>query len=293
MRERRVVRSRASVAPMSGETDVTAPAVDAPARPRDFVQSLERGLAIIRVFSAERPALTVTEIAEATGLTRAAARRFLLTLVELGYVATDGRYYELTPRVLELGYAFLSGLSFPEVALPRVERLVAEVGEASEAAILDGHEIVYVVRVPGPALMTIAVNVGARMPAYATALGRVLLAGLPDDRVAELLDQVEPKALLPRTIVDRGELRAEIRKVREQGYALVDQELEEGLVAIAAPVHDRTGRVVAALNLSTHVGRKSAEELRAIVPALQRAAAEIEGDLAVAPAPRQQRRMRI
>lgn len=293
MRERRVVRSRASVAPMSGETDVTAPAVDAPARPRDFVQSLERGLAIIRVFSAERPALTVTEIAEATGLTRAAARRFLLTLVELGYVATDGRYYELTPRVLELGYAFLSGLSFPEVALPRVERLVAEVGEASEAAILDGHEIVYVVRVPGPALMTIAVNVGARMPAYATALGRVLLAGLPDDRVAELLDQVEPKALLPRTITDRGELRAEIRRVREQGYALVDQELEEGLVAIAAPVHDRTGRVVAALNLSTHVGRKTADELRAIVPALQRAAAEIEGDLAVAPAPRQQRRMRI
>lgn len=293
MRERRVVRSRASVAGMSAETDVTSPAADTPARPRDFVQSLERGLAIIRVFSAERPALTVTEIAEATGLTRAAARRFLLTLVELGYVATDGRYYELTPRVLELGYAFLSGLSFPEVALPRVERLVAEVGEASEAAILDGHEIVYVVRVPGPALMTIAVNVGARMPAYATALGRVLLAGLPDDRVAELLDQVDPVALLPRTIVDRGELRAEIRRVREQGYALVDQELEEGLVAIAAPVHDRTGRVVAALNLSTHVGRKSAEELRAVVPALQRAAAEIEGDLAVAPAPRQQRRMRI
>lgn len=293
MRERRVVRSRASVAPMSGETEVTAPVVDTPARPRDFVQSLERGLAIIRVFSAERPALTVTEIAEATGLTRAAARRFLLTLVELGYVATDGRYYELTPRVLELGYAFLSGLSFPEVALPRVERLVSEVGEASEAAILDGHEIVYVVRVPGPALMTIAVNVGARMPAYATALGRVLLAGLPDDRVAELLDEVEPKALLPRTITDRGELRAEIRRVREQGYALVDQELEEGLVAIAAPVHDRTGRVVAALNLSTHVGRKTADELRGIVPALQRAAAEIEGDLAVAPAPRQQRRMRI
>jgi IclR family pca regulon transcriptional regulator len=291
MRERRVVRSRASVAPMSGEPDANATVVDAPARPRDFVQSLERGLAIIRVFSAERPALTVTEIAETTGLTRAAARRFLLTLVELGYVATDGRYYELTPRVLELGYAFLSGLSFPEVALPRVERLVAEVGEASEAAILDGHEIVYVVRVPGPALMTIAVNVGARMPAYATALGRVLLAGLPDERVAEILDGVEPVALLPRTIVDRGELRAEVRRVREQGYALVDQELEEGLVAIAAPVHDRTGRVVAALNLSTHVGRKTADELRELVPALQRAAAEIEGDLAVAPAPRQ-RRMR-
>lgn len=292
MRERRVVRSRASVAPMSGETDVTAPAVDAPARPRDFVQSLERGLAIIRVFSAERPALTVTEIAEATGLTRAAARRFLLTLVELGYVATDGRYYELTPRVLELGYAFLSGLSFPEVALPRVERLVAEVREGSEAAILDGNDVVYVVRVPGPALMTMAVNVGARLPAYATALGRVLLAGLPDDRVAELLDQVDPKPLLPRTIVDRGELRAEIRRVREQGYALVDQELEEGLVAIATPVRDRSGRVMAAINLSTHVGRKSAEELRDLVPALQRAAAEIEGDLAVAPAPRQ-RKMRI
>ncbi|MFA4929069.1 MAG: IclR family transcriptional regulator C-terminal domain-containing protein [Patulibacter sp.] len=277
---------------MPADTDPTSAAVEPPARPRDFVQSLERGLAIIRVFNAERPALTVTEIAEATGLTRAAARRFLLTLVELGYVATDGRYYELTPRVLELGYAFLSGLSFPEVALPRIERLVAEVGEGSEAAILDGHEVVYVVRVPGPALMTIAVNIGARMPAYATALGRVLLAGLPDDRVADLLEQVEPVPLLPRTIVDRSALRAEIRKVREQGWALVDQELEEGLVAIAAPVRDRTGRVVAALNLSTHVGRKTADELQELVPALQRAAREVEGDLAVAPAPRQ-RKMRI
>ncbi|WP_320671786.1 IclR family transcriptional regulator domain-containing protein [Patulibacter defluvii] len=269
-----------------------APSVaESSARPRDFVQSLERGLAIIRVFSAERPSLTVTEIAESTGLTRAASRRFLLTLVELGYVATDGRYYELTPRVLELGYAFLSGLSFPEVALPRLERLVGEVEEASEAAILDGDEIVYVVRVPGPALMTISVNIGARMPAHATAMGRVLLAGLDDAQLDERLAGIELRALQPRTIVDRALLRDEVVRVREQGWALVDQELEEGLVAIAVPVHDRLGRVVAAINLSTHVGRKDADELLGVLPALQRSAAEIEGDLAVSPATRE-RRMR-
>ncbi|EHN10239.1 Pca regulon regulatory protein PcaR [Patulibacter medicamentivorans] len=268
------------------------PVAESSARPRDFVQSLERGLAIIRVFSAERPSLTVTEIAESTGLTRAASRRFLLTLVELGYVATDGRYYELTPRVLELGYAFLSGLSFPEVALPRLERLVGDVGEASEAAILDGSEIVYVVRVPGPALMTISVNIGARMPAHATAMGRVLLAGLDDAQLDEQLAGIELQPIQPRTIVDRALLREEIMRIRQQGWALVDQELEEGLVAIAVPVRDRSGRVTAAINLSTHVGRRSAKELLEILPDLQRTAAEIEGDLAVSTAS-SNRRMRI
>jgi IclR family pca regulon transcriptional regulator len=265
-----VTDTAADVAPEDGA---------APGRSRDFVQSLERGLAIIRVFSAETPSLTVTEIAAATGLTRAAARRFLLTLIDLGYVATDGRYYELTPRVLELGYSYLSALSFPEVALPHLERLVTEVEEASEGSILDGGDVVYVVRVPGPALMTISVNVGARMPAYATAMGRVLLAGLPDDALERYLENVEMSALQPRTITDPVALRAEVMKVREDGYAMVDQELEEGLIAVAAPVRDRSGRVVAAVNLSTHVGRRSADDMRDMVPALQRTAEQIRSGL--------------
>lgn len=245
-------------------------------RSRDFVQSLGRGLAIIRVFNSERPSLTVSEIAQEAGLTRAAARRFLLTLSELGYVHGKNSRFELTPRVLELGYAYLSALSFPDIALPRLEQLVAETGEASEGSILDGRDVVYVVRVPGPALMTISVNIGARRPAYATAMGRALLANLPPADLDAYLDRYELVPVMRRTITDPGTLRAELKRVREDGYALVNQELEEGLVAIGVPVRDRTGRVRAAINLSTHIGRKSVEEVRALVPAVQAAAADIE-----------------
>lgn len=245
-------------------------------RSRDFVQSLERGLAIIRVFNSERPSMTVSEIAQEVGLTRAAVRRFLLTLGELGYVYGRHNRFELTPRVLELGYAYLSALSFPDIALPRLVQLVAETGEASEGSILDGGDVVYVVRVPGPALMTISVNIGARRPAYATAMGRVLLANLPPADLDVYLDTYELVPVLPRTITDIDALRAELNRVREDGYALVNQELEEGLVAIAVPVRDRTGRVRAAINLSTHIGRKSVKEMRALVPAVRAAAADIE-----------------
>jgi IclR family pca regulon transcriptional regulator len=249
---------------------------DGNVRSRDFVQSLERGLAIIRVFNSERPSMTVSEIAQQVGLTRAAVRRFLLTLGELGYVYSRNNRFELTPRVLELGYAYLSALSFPDIALPRLEQLVAETGEASEGSILYGGDVVYVVRVPGPALMTISVNIGARRPAYATAMGRALLANLPSADLDTYLDTYKLLPVLPRTITDVDALRAELNRVREDGYALVNQELEEGLIAIAVPVRDRTGRVRAAINLSTHVGRKSVKEMRALVPAVRAAAADIE-----------------
>lgn len=245
-------------------------------RSRDFVQSLERGLAIIRVFSAERSSLTVSEIAQISGLTRAAARRFLLTLSELGYVVAKRNRFELTPRVLELGYSYLSALSFPEIALPHLERLVAQTSEASEGSILDRGDIVYVVRVPGPALMTISVNIGARRPAHATAMGRVLLAHLPPADLDQYLATTALKPLLPRTITQPAALRSELDTVRRTGYALVNQELEEGLVAVAAPVRDRGGRTRAAINLSTHVGRKSVEDMRALVPLIQQTAADIE-----------------
>ncbi len=245
-------------------------------RPREFIQSLERGLAIIRVFNSERSALTISEISQLSGLGRAAVRRFILTLCDLGYVYANKNRFELTPQVLELGFSYLSALSFPDIALPRLERLVSETGEASEGSVLDRGQIVYVVRVPGPAMMTISVNVGARRPAYATAMGRVLLADLPDAELDAYLEHTELTRILPRTIVDPQKFRIELKKVRSQGYALVNQELEEGLVAIAVPVHDRRGRVRAAINLSTHVGRKSVVEMRALVPAVKLAAQDIE-----------------
>src|SRR4051794_23692642 len=153
---------------------------DVPARGTHFVQSLERGLAVIRAFDAEAPELTLSDVARRTGMSRAAARRFLLTLADLGYVRTDGRQFSLSPRVLELGYAYLSSLSLPEVAEPHLEALVAEVRESSSMSVLDGGDIVYVARVPVSRIMTVAINVGTRFPAYATSMGRVMLAGLSD-----------------------------------------------------------------------------------------------------------------
>lgn len=249
------------------------------ARPREFIQSLERGLAIVRAFGPDAPEQTVSELAAKTGLTRATARRFLITLIELGYMETDGRVFRLTPRVLELGYSFLSGLGFPDVALPHLERLVAEVDEGSEASVLDGEDIVYVVRVPATTIMTVAINVGGRMPAHATSMGKVLLAGRPDDELEAYLASARLERHKPKTITDPAALREEIQRVRTQGYATVDEELEDGLVAIAVPIHDRAGNVIAAINLSTHVARRSVESVRELLEPLQRTGRAIEVDL--------------
>lgn len=252
-----------------------------PGRPREFIQSLERGLAIIRAFGPDAPEQTVSELATKTQLTRATARRFLITLTELGYIESDGRIFRLTPRVLELGYSFLSGLGFPDVALPHLERLVAEVDESSEASVLDGPHIVYVARVPSTAVMTMAVNVGGRMPAHATAMGKVLLASLSDDDLDAYLSTAELARHLPRTVTEPDVLREQLLRVRADGFAIVDQELEEGLVAVAAPVHARDGHTIGAINLSTHVARRSAKSVRDdLLGPLLRTARAIEGDLA-------------
>jgi IclR family pca regulon transcriptional regulator len=250
-------------------------------RPREFIQSLERGLAIIRAFGPHAPEQTVSQLAATTGLTRATARRFLITLMELGYLESDGRIFRLTPRVLELGYSFLSGLRFPDVALPHLERLVAEVDESSEASVLDGDEIVYVARVPSSAVMTISINVGARMPAHATSMGKVLLSTLSPAELDAYLTRASLRSYLPHTVTDATELRAQLERVRTDGYALVDQELEEGLIAVAAPVFDRAGKIVGAINLSTHVMRRTVESVRQeLVSPLLRTAQLIEADLA-------------
>jgi len=248
-------------------------------RGADFVQSLQRGLAVIRAFDASHPELTLSEVAAATGVTRAAARRFLLTLAELGYVRSDGRMFSLTARVLELGYAYLSSLSLPEVAESHLEALVAEVNESSSMSVLDGADVVYVARVPVRRIMTVAISVGTRFPAYATSMGRVLLAGQPDDELDAYLATVRVRRLTPRTVATVAALRSELARVRAQGWALVNQELEEGLRAVAVPVRNRAGRVVAAVNVSAHASRTSLEAMRRdLLPPLLKAAARIEAD---------------
>lgn len=246
----------------------------------DFVQSLERGLAVIRAFDRSHPELSLSEVAAATGVTRAAARRFLLTLAELGYVRSDGRFFSLSPRVLELGYAYLSSLSLPEVAEPHLEQLATEVNESSSVSVLDGFDVVYVARVPTSRIMTVSISVGTRFPAYATSMGRVLLAALPDEELEAYLKDIRLDRLTSRTIGSAAALRTELQRVRAQGWALVDQELEEGLRAVAAPIRDRAGRVVAAVNLSSHAGRTTLEAIRRdLVPPLLATAARISADL--------------
>jgi IclR family transcriptional regulator, pca regulon regulatory protein len=258
----------------------------APARNSDFVQSLDRGLAVIRAFGPDRERLSLSEVARATGLTRAAARRFLLTLVALGYVRNDGREFSLRPRVLELGYAYLSGLALPEVAAPHMEELVARLHESSSISVLDGHHVVYVVRVPTKRIMTVAISVGTRFPAYATSMGRVLLAELPADELDRYLSEASFEPLTSRTVTDPARLRAIVQEVAGQGYAIVDQELEEGLRAVAAPIRGAPDVGTAAINVSAHASRVSIAALRSeILPALLDTAAQIEADLRAQGAP--------
>lgn len=280
---------RVDAEPVDGEDEVGGEVEDrdetgAPgaARAPHFVQSLERGLAVLRAFSAEEPELTLSRVAERTGLTRAAARRFLLTLVDLGYVTVDGRLFSLRPRVLELGYAYLSGMSLPEVAVPHLERLSERVRESSSVAVLDGEDVVYVARVPTKRIMAVAINVGTRFPAYATSLGRVLLAGLSPAELDAYLSRAVLRPFTERTVRSPQALRAELERVREQGWCLVDQELEEGLASVAAPVHDALGRVVAAVNVSTHATRRPPSTLHdALVGPLLEATGAIAAELQV------------
>jgi IclR family transcriptional regulator, pca regulon regulatory protein len=249
-------------------------------RDSDFVQSLDRGLAVIRAFGPGRERLSLSDVARETGLTRAAARRFLLTLVKLGYVRSDGREFSLRPLVLELGYAYISGLAMPEIASPHLEELVARVRESSSISVLDGHDIVYVARVPTKRIMTVAISVGTRFPAHATSMGRVLLAGLSPEDLDKYLNEDDFETFTARTVTDPDRLREIVREVRRQGYAITDQELEEGLRSIAAPIHGSGGAVIAAINLSGHASRVSLAAMRAVLlPALLETADRIETDL--------------
>ena len=259
------------------------PTVDAPDasaradeldRPGDtYVQSFARGLSVIRSFNAERPAQTLTDVATATGLTRAGARRILLTLHTLGYVEMDARLFRLTPRILELGFTYLTSLPFWNLAEPVLEDLVAEVHESSSAAVLDGTEIVYVLRVPTQKIMTINLSIGSRLPAFCSSMGRVLLSALDEAELDARLDASDLRPRTPRTVTDKTALKAAIDQVRRQGWAIVDQELEAGLISLSAPIRNRQGRVIAAMNISGNAQRKNARQMtKAFLDPLREAA---------------------
>ncbi len=245
-----------------------------------FVQSLERGLAVIGVLDAPEP-LSLSEVARRSGLSRAAARRFVLTLEQLGYVRRSGGLFALTPRVLELGSAYLSSMTLPDIALPHIRALVEKVGESAVLSVLDEDSIVAVVRVPAKRIMNGTIVLGQRLPAWASATGRVLLAALPEDELASRLERIDIVPLTENTVASRADLENELDQIRGQGWALVDQELEPGLRALAAPVRDRAGTVVAGLTLIVQgIAGSPADVAPLLVPPLLETCAAIARDLA-------------
>ena len=245
----------------------------------DFVQSLARGLSVIRTFDADHASLSLSEVAKRADIPRAAARRFLRTLETLGYLRSDGRLFSLTPHVLELGFSYLSALSLPEIVQPHLERLSQRVDESVSAAVLDGADIVYVARVHTRRIMSVRITIGTRFPAYATSMGRVLLAGMTDAARDAVLAASAETHLTERTLTG-ADLIAELDRVRAQGWAMVDGELEPGLRSIAAPIHGRDGTVVAALNVSTSTHRVDEKRvLGEYLPALRETATDVDAEL--------------
>ena len=228
----------------------------------DFMTSLARGLQVIRAFSEFRRNLTISQISQTTGLSRASVRRCLHTLRVLGYVDEDNKRFFLRPQVLTLGHAYLASTPLAVAAQPYLDEVSRSVRESCSAAILDGDDIVYICRSAETRIMSISLLVGTRLPAYCTAMGQVLLAHLPADQLESYLGRVQLIERTNRTVTSVPKLRKALEKVHDAGFALLDQELEVGLRSIAVPVRDSRGMVVAAINIGTHASRVSLEEMR-------------------------------
>lgn len=274
----RLASSKKTQAPALPGGRARIPTADAAPRPSsEYVQSFARGLAVIRAFGPQSPRMTLSEVAHETGLTRAGARRILLTLQTLGYVGADDRMFFLTPQVLQLGYSYLSSMPLWDVAQPLMETLVDQVHESCSVSVLDGEDIVYVLRVPTHRIMAVSLSIGSRLPAFCTSMGRVLLAGLDDDALDTFLAGAKLRPHTRTTVVQRRKLRRIIHAVREKGWAYVDQELEEGLRSISVPIRDARGRVIAAMNVSGQAGRHDeARMVKTVLPVLQDTAERIE-----------------
>jgi IclR family pca regulon transcriptional regulator len=248
---------------------------------RDHVRSLERGIAVLLAFDEQHPEPTLAELAQITGFSRPAVRRFLITLERMGYVRGRGGRWSLTPRVLAIGQHYTASHALIELAQPHLLELAERTHESASLATLDGDEVVYVARVPVRRIMSINVSVGTRVPAYATSMGRVLLAWAPTGVVDSALNRHPLAAITAHTVTDPSALRGELTRVQQQGWSIVSEELEAGLLSASAPVRDRSGQVVAALASSTSVGRSSRGELeRNVVPLLLDTASRISTELA-------------
>ncbi|WP_431300231.1 IclR family transcriptional regulator domain-containing protein [Tabrizicola sp. BL-A-41-H6] len=244
--------------------------------PRDYVSSLARGLEVLRAFNRTRRKMTLSEVAAETNNTRAGARRILLTLVHEGYAVADGKLFDLTPQVLELGYSVLSSKGAWDIARPFIDHLSEEIRESCSAAVLDKFDVVYVSGAQYHRVISVGITVGARFPAHCTATGRVLLAAQPNDMWPDLLQSIPLTRLTDRTVTDRTEFRKILEDVRKKGWSLVDQELEIGLMSIAVPLRNSAGGMVGAINVGVPTVRMTAAQLQSeILPRLLQTAASI------------------
>lgn len=243
----------------------------------DFVTSVARGLSVIRCFGQDTSTLTLAEVAEKTDLTRPTARRFLLTLESLGYVRGDGKRFWLAPKTLDLGYAYLSSMSISDIAQTSMQHVVELLNESCSMAVLDRWEIVYVARVPPKHLMGLQINLGTRMPIYCNSIGRVMLADMEPEKLAQYFAETTRPKLTSSTVIEEAPLREILEDVRRLGYALIDQEVEEGLRAIAVPIRAKSGKVVAGVSVGAHTGRASKRDMiEKILPSLKACGQEIE-----------------
>lgn len=247
----------------------------------DIVSGFAKGLRVIEAFGEDARRMSITDVARKTGLDRASARRLLLTLVSLGYATHDGKFFALTHRILRLGQSYLSATALPTLVQPYLDELSESSGQSCSASVLDDTEIVYIARASQRRVMSINLSPGSRLPAYCSSMGRVLLAGLPEDQVRRLLEQAPLCAHTERTITDPEQLMEELGRVRRQGYALVDQELEIGLCSIAVPLVNRKGQIVAAINVGAPAASVPPSRLvEQILPMLKRVAERVRLDLA-------------
>ena len=243
---------------------------------RDFIAGLEKGLAVIEAFDQEQTRLSMTEVAQRTGLTRAAARRYLLTLTQLGYVSYDGRMFSITPKVLRLGQSYMHSARLPRVVHSQLHKLAHALQEASSAGVLDANDVICIGATTAGRVVSATLQPGTRVPAYCTANGRVLLSALAQEQVDRWIERQTLEALTPYTVTNKERLRIEIARARAQGFAAVDQELELGLRTISVPLKNLRGDSVAALNVSVHAARMSMDELHdRCLPALLQAQAQI------------------
>jgi len=244
---------------------------------REFVGALGKGLAVIETFSASSARQTLSAVALATGLTRATARRYLRTLAQLGYAETDGKHFWLTPRVLRLGYAYFSSASLPQTAQPVLDRIGERTGEVASLATIDGTDVIFLARSDSRRIVVASTNVGQRLPAYCTAIGRALLATLSQAELERRLKESLRKKLTPKTKVGFRDLVQEIQKVKQDGYSVIDEELEIGLRSIALPVADSRGLIRIGVSVSVPAGRMTVRQIvRDILPALKMARASLE-----------------